>query len=71
MLKGIPELISPNLIRVLMEMGHGDEIVIADGNFPAARCAKRLVRCDGIDTPRVLEAVLELLPLDVESKWCV
>jgi L-fucose mutarotase len=47
-----------------MEMGHSDEIVISDGNFPAASMAKRLVRLDGHGVPEILEAVLELMPLD-------
>lgn len=55
MLKGIPSIISPELIKILMEMGHGDEIVIGDGNFPAASNAKRLVRCDGHGVPELLE----------------
>ena len=53
MLKGIPSLLSPELLKILMEMGHGDEIVIGDGNFPAASCAQRLVRCDGHGVPAV------------------
>lgn len=64
MLKGIPSILSPELLKVLMEMGHGDEIVLADGNFPAASHAKRLVRCDGHGMPELLEAVLQLFPLD-------
>ena len=64
MLKGIPSLLSPELLKILMEMGHGDEIVIGDGNFPAASCAQRLVRCDGHGVPEVLEAILQLMPLD-------
>lgn len=64
MLKGIPAVISPELMRILMEMGHGDELVIADGNFPAATCARRLVRADGHGVPEVLKAVLTLFPLD-------
>lgn len=64
MLKGIPSILSPELLKILMEMGHGDEIIIADGNFPAASHAQRLVRCDGHGVPEVLEAVLKLLPLD-------
>lgn len=64
MLKGIPPVISPEMMKVLMEMGHGDEIVIADGNFPAATCAQRLVRADGHGVSAVLEAVLGLFPLD-------
>ena len=64
MLKGISKIVSPELIKVLCEMGHGDEIIIADGNFPAASHAQRLVRCDGHGVPEVLEAILKLLPLD-------
>ena len=64
MLKGIPKIISPELMKVLMEMGHGDEIVLADGNFPAAECARRLVRCDGHDMIPILDAILEFYPLD-------
>jgi len=47
-----------------MEMGHGDEIVLADGNFPAASMAQRLIRLDGHNIPPVLEAILKFLPLD-------
>jgi L-fucose mutarotase len=64
MLKGIPNIISPELLKILMEMGHGDEIVIADGNFPAASNAKLLVRLDGHAIPPLLEAILQLFPLD-------
>jgi len=65
MLKNIPSVLSPELMYVLMEMGHGDEIVLADGNFPAAANAQRLVRCDGHDVPELLEAILKFLPLDI------
>lgn len=68
MLKGIPNILSPELLKILMEMGHGDEIVIADGNFPAASHAQRLVRCDGHGIPELLEAVLQLFPLDTYVK---
>lgn len=64
MLKGIPNIISPDLMKVLMEMGHGDEIVLADGNFPAASHAKNLIRCDGHSISLLLEAILEFLPVD-------
>jgi L-fucose mutarotase len=64
MLKGIPNIVSPELLKVLMEMGHGDEIVIADGNFPAASIAQRLVRLDGHAIPVILESILKLFPLD-------
>jgi len=64
MLKGISSVISPELIKILMEMGHGDEIVLADGNFPAAANAQRLVRSDGNGVSVLLDAILKLLPLD-------
>jgi L-fucose mutarotase len=64
MLKGISSVISPDLLKSLMEMGHGDEIVIADGNFPAASIAQRLVRSDGNGVPELLDAILKLIPLD-------
>jgi L-fucose mutarotase len=65
MLKKIPSILSPELLKILMEMGHADEIVIADGNFPGAAVAQRLVRLDGHGVPVVLEAVLKLMPLDI------
>ena len=64
MLKGIPDILSPELLKILDEMGHGDEIVIGDGNFPAAANAQRLVRLDGHNVPEILDAVLLLMPLD-------
>lgn len=64
MLKGIPSILSPELLKILMEMGHGDEIVISDGNFPAASYAQRLVRCDGHNVPELLDAILKFFPLD-------
>ncbi len=64
MLKHIPNILSPELLKVLMEMGHGDELVIADGNFPAASIAKKLIRLDGHGVPVVLEAILKFFPLD-------
>ena len=65
MLKNVPPVISPDLMKIMMEMGHGDEIVLADGNFPAASMAQRLIRCDGHDVPPLLEAVLKFFPLDI------
>jgi len=64
MLKGIPAILPPELLKILMEMGHGDEIVIADGNFPAASYAQRLIRCDGHNVPELLDAILKFFPLD-------
>jgi L-fucose mutarotase len=63
MLKNIQEVISTELMKVLMEMGHDDEIVLADGNFPAASMAQRLIRCEGHGVCEILEAVLKFLPL--------
>ena len=68
MLKGIPNIISPELLKILMEMGHGDELVIGDGNFPGERIAKRCVRCDGHGVPELLDAILKLFPLDTYEK---
>jgi L-fucose mutarotase len=64
MLKGIPPLLSPELLKVLCEMGHGDEICIGDGNFPAASMNSRVVRLDGHGVPEILDAILQLFPLD-------
>ncbi len=64
MLKGIPSILGPELLKIMMEMGHGDELVISDGNFPAASMAERLVRADGHGVPELLDAVLKLFPLD-------
>lgn len=64
MLNNIPKMLSPELLKVLSEMGHGDEIVIADGNFPASTNAKRLIRYDGIGTIDLLNSILKVFPLD-------
>lgn len=66
MLKGIPKIISPELLKVLSEMGHSDRLVIADGNFPAESIGKDaiVIRCDGHGVPEILDAVLKLFPLD-------
>ncbi|WP_336788138.1 RbsD/FucU family protein [Paenibacillus sp. MMO-177] len=64
MLNGIPKILSPELLKILMEMGHSDEIVLADGNFPAVSHAQRLVRCDGHGVPELLDAIMQLFPLD-------
>ena len=64
MLKNIPKNLSPELLKILMEMGHGDEIVLADGNFPSESNAKRIIRADGLDVPPLLESILQLFPLD-------
>lgn len=66
MLKGIPPIISPELLKALAEMGHGDSLVIADGNFPAESVGKNsiVIRADGHGVPEILDAVLSLIPLD-------
>ena len=66
MLKGIPRAISPELLKALCEMGHGDELVIADGNFPSHSIGKNaiVVRADGHGAAEILDAVLRLIPLD-------
>ncbi|WP_100407717.1 RbsD/FucU family protein [Bacillus solitudinis] len=64
MLKGIPSILSPDLMKIMLEMGHGDELVIADGNFPAASCTNRLVRADGHEIIELLDAILTFFPID-------
>ncbi len=64
MLQGISKLLTGDLLKVLCDMGHGDEIVIADANFPAETVARRLIRMPGVDGSQVLEAILPLFPLD-------
>lgn len=68
MLKGIPAVLSPEMLEALAEMGHGDMIVIGDAYFAAKTMAKtnnnRLVRADGINAFRLVDAILELMPLD-------
>ena len=66
MLKGIPKILSPELLKVLCEMGHGDTVVIADGNFPSESIGKnaKVIRCDGHGCPELLDAILKLFPLD-------
>lgn len=66
MLKGIPKIISPELLKVLCEMGHSDTIVIADGNFPAESIGRnaKVIRCDGHGCAELLDAILQLFPLD-------
>ena len=66
MLKGIPKILSPELLKVLCEMGHSDRIVIADGNFPAESMGKDaiVIRCDGHGVPELLDAILQGMPLD-------
>ena len=60
MLKGVPPILSPELLKVLCEMGHSDRIVIGDGNFPAETMGKnaKVIRCDGQDIPALLDAIL-------------
>lgn len=66
MLKGIPKILSPELLKVLCEMGHSDRLVIADGNFPSESMGKnaKVIRCDGHGIPELLEAILTVFPLD-------
>ena len=67
MLKNIPKILSPELLKVLCEMGHSDRIVIADGNFPAESMGKNaiVIRCDGHGVPELLDAILKFFPLDI------
>jgi L-fucose mutarotase len=63
-LKRIDNIIGPDLLRALRAMGHGDEIAIVDSNYPGDSNGPELIRMDGVDGPRILDAILELMPLD-------
>ena len=69
MLKNVPKIVSPELLKVLCEMGHGDEIVIADANYPSGTNGKRVVRADGLGGVKLLEAILDLIPLDTYAEF--
>jgi L-fucose mutarotase len=64
MLKGINPILGPELLKVLRAMGHGDEIAIVDGNYPADTDAKRLIRMDGLSVTEIMDAILSVMPLD-------
>lgn len=66
MLKNVPPIISPELLKILCEMGHSDRLVIADGNFPAESMGKNayVIRADGHGVVEILDAILQLFPLD-------
>lgn len=64
MLKNIPAILSPELLSVLMRMGHGDDLVLADGNFPAEGVGRRVVRADGHGVVALLDAILQFFPVD-------
>lgn len=65
MLKNVPNIISPELLKTLCEMGHGETIVIADANFPALSVnSKHIIRADGISATEMLDAILKVIPLD-------
>ena len=67
MLKNIDKLLTGDLLKILCDMGHGDELVIADANFPAETCSQRLVRLPGIDGVSALRSILTVFPLDTYS----
>ncbi|WP_419759452.1 RbsD/FucU family protein [Acidisoma sp.] len=64
MLRHIDPILSPDLLAILREMGHGDEIAIVDANFPAVTMGKRVVRAPGVTATHMAEAILKLMPLD-------
>jgi L-fucose mutarotase len=64
MLKGLNPLLSPDLLFALRSMGHGDEIAIVDGNYPAVTDARRLIRADGHTAAALLDAILSVITLD-------
>lgn len=69
MLNNISPLISPKLLKVLADMGHGDEITIADAHYPVQGSAETVIRLDGVKIPKLLDGILQLLPLDDYHDW--
>ncbi len=68
MLKNVPAIICPELLKILCEMGHGDELTIGDANFPGHSCCKTVIRMDGHSVNDILDAILTLMPLDQYSE---
>ena len=66
MLNGMSKILTGDLLKLLCDMGHGDEIVIADANFPADSIATKLIRLPGLDVSTVLEAIRPIFPVDVK-----
>ena len=64
MLKGVPRLIPPELLKILAQMGHGDELVISDAHFPAHSISSNVVRADAVGSPEMMKAILKLIELD-------
>jgi L-fucose mutarotase len=71
MLIGLPAILGPDLLYTLRSMGHGDEIALVDGNYPAQDHARRLVRADGHGVLALLEAILRVLPLDRATPYAI
>lgn len=68
MLKGIPKVLTPEMLKILCEMGHDDEIVIADAHFPAEAMGKRVIQYPCISAPEMVEAIVKVMPLDTYVK---
>lgn len=64
MLRNIPKILPPDLVKYMMEMGHADVMILADANYPGTSHARHIVRMDSVEIPELLEAVLPLFPLD-------
>ncbi|HIR14765.1 MAG TPA: fucose operon FucU protein [Candidatus Choladousia intestinavium] len=73
MLKGIPDIISSDLMKCMMDMGHGDVLVLTDANFPAVSHAKHYIKAEGVEITDLLDAILTFLPVDdfVETSYCL
>lgn len=73
MLKNIPKILSPELLKALCEMGHSDRLIISDGNFPCESIGKNsiVIRCDGHGTCEILDAILKIFPLDTYTEKSV
>ncbi len=68
MLKNIPALMPPELMKIMLEMGHGDELLLCDGNYPKFGCPERCVRMDGYGICEILDMILFFFPLDAYAQ---
>lgn len=64
MLRNIPKILPPDLVKYMMEMGHADVMILADANYPGTSHAKHIIRMDSVEIPELLEAILPFFPLD-------
>jgi len=68
---GIAPFMPPELVAILMEMGHGDDLILCDRNYPASKYGSRVIRCDSLSIPTLLDEILRLIPIDYITDYTV